>query len=139
MSATIKVILNILNQPPCFLRFLVSWFLTITVFTWLININLLVYILASPELTGAGKLAFISSAYGNYFRYIDNPIALTSILFSLLIAINLTLLWYLWRELSQKARLTKHNSGALAAMLGADCVSCGRSLGVTFNIDVCRT
>ena len=128
IAASPKLLLLILSRPRYLLWFIGSWFTTVTLFIWAINLNLLSYVLASPDLTASGKLTFILSAYGNYFRYIDNPIAFTSIIFSLLVAVNLTLLWYVWRETHQTARLTKQNSGALVAMLGAHCLSCGTSL-----------
>lgn len=125
---TVKIIKYVLAKPAYFILFLVFWFLTVTVFIWLLNINLLSYILASPDLSSGAKLSFVTGAYANYFRYFTNPAALSSIVFSLLAAANFTLLFYLWRRGSRIANNAKLNSGALAAMLGSHCISCGTSL-----------
>lgn len=109
------------------LFFMLFWFVTITLFIWIVNLNLLSYILVTPALTGNGKLRFVADAYANYFRYIINPIAFTSIVFSILVALNFTLLVFLWKEAGRRANLAKQNSGAFVAMLGAHCLSCGTS------------
>ncbi|HSH55473.1 MAG TPA: hypothetical protein VK983_01445 [Candidatus Limnocylindrales bacterium] len=122
------VIRQVLGSKPYLLRFVLIWFATVTVFIWLININLLAYILTSPVLGAAGKLSFIASAYANYFKYLNNPVALSSVIFSLLVALNFTLLIYLWREGKRKSKMVKSNAGAFVAMLGSHCISCGTSL-----------
>lgn len=109
-------------------RFFLLWFATITVFIWLININLLAYILKSPALSPGGKLVFIGNAYVNYFKYLDNPVALSSVIFSLLVALNFTLLLYLWKERKRRNSIVKNNAGVFAAMIGSHCISCGTSL-----------
>ncbi len=119
---------QVLSTRSYLWRFLVIWFATVTVFIWLININLLAYILSSPVLDAAGKLNFIAGAYVNYFKYLNNPVALSSVVFSLLVAINFTLLIYLWWERKRRSNIIKSNAGAFAAMLGSHCISCGTSL-----------
>ncbi len=119
---------QVLGSKPYLWRFALIWFATVTVFIWLININLLVYILSSPVLDGAGKLSFIGGAYVNYFKYLNNPVALSSVIFSLLVALNFTLLIYLWREGKRRSSMAISNAGAFAAMLGSHCISCGTSL-----------
>lgn len=127
MKQSITAIIAVLSQKRYFVNFLLFWFLTVTLFIWAINVNLLAYILTTPDLRPAGKVAFILSAYANYFKYINNPIAATSILFSFLVAVNLTLLLYLWHQTKVRSDMAKQNSGAFVAMLGAHCLSCGTS------------
>lgn len=119
---------QVLSSRTYLFRFLLLWFATITVFIWLININLLAYILSSPVLTAGGKIAFIANAYANYFKYLDNPVALSSVIFSLLVALNFTMLMYLWKEGKRRDAMAKSNAGAFVAMIGSHCVSCGTSL-----------
>ena len=125
---SVTIIRKVLSDKSYFWRFLLVWFATVTVFIWLININLLAYILSSTVLDAAGKLSFIASAYANYFRYVNNPVALSSVIFSLLVAINFTLLIYAWREGKRRSNMLKTNTGAFVAMLGSHCISCGTSL-----------
>lgn len=119
---------QVLGSRPYLIRFLLLWFATVTVFIWLININLLAYILISPVLGVSGKISFIVNAYANYFRYLDNTVALSSVIFSLLVALNFTMLLYLWKENKRRSALSKSNAGAFAAMIGSHCISCGTSL-----------
>lgn len=122
------VIKGVLRRGYYFRYYLLIWFITVTIFIWLININLLAYIVSSPDLTATGKIGFIASAYVNYFKYLTNPTALTSVIFSLLVSINFTLILYLWKEAKLKNNTAGSNAGAFVAMIGSHCVSCGTSL-----------
>ena len=122
-----SVIKQILKRRPYFRYFLLLWFITISIFLWLVNVNLLAYILSSPILTPIGKINFILDTYFDFFT-IDNPVSLSRLAFSLLLAINLTLLVFLWRVGKQRLGAVKSNSGALVAMIGSHCVACGTSL-----------
>lgn len=128
MKAEYAVTKRVLEQWHYLIRFLLLWFATVTIFIWLINVNLLAYILSSPALDIAGKLEFISSAYVNYFKYLDNPVALSSVIFSLLVALNFTLLVFLWREGKRRNAMATSNAGAFTAMIGSHCISYGTSL-----------
>lgn len=123
------IIKQILKRRPYFRYFLLLWFITISIFLWLVNINLLAYILGSPVLTPFGKIDFIFDIYLNFFK-IDNPVNLSRAVFSLLLAINLTLLIFVWRAGKQRLGAVKSNSGALVAMVGSHCVACGTSIVV---------
>lgn len=94
---------------------------------WLVNINLLAYIISSPVLTAIGKLEFIAAAYGNFF-ILNNPITLSRLVFSVLLAINLVMLIFVWRAGKQRSGAIRNNSGALVAMVGSHCIACGTSL-----------
>lgn len=124
---TYYVIKQILRRRLYFLYFLLFWFIAITVFLWLININLLVYILTTPVLRLMEKLDFIFDAYINFFK-LDNPVSLSRAVFSLLLAINLTMIVFLWRAGKQRPNLMKSNSGALLVIVGSSCVACGTSI-----------
>ena len=128
MTTEYAVTKRVLAQRPYLVRFLLLWFATVTTFIWLININLLAYILSSPVLSGSGKVAFIASTYVNFFKYLDNPVALSSAVFSLLVALNFTLLLFLWKEGKRRKIMSTSNAGAFAAMIGSHCISCGTSL-----------
>lgn len=122
-----SVIKQTLKRRPYFRYFILLWFITISIFLWLININLLAYILGTPVLTPLGKVDFIFDTYFSFFTF-DNPVSLSRLIFSLLLAINLTLLVFLWRAGKQRLGVVKSNSGALIAMIGSHCVACGTSL-----------
>lgn len=122
-----SVIKHVLGGQPYLRYFLWIWFITISLFIWLVNINLLVYILGSGILTISDKVGMISSAYVNFFLYIDNPVAVSRAIFSLLIAVNTTLLVYLWRESKKRQGMARKNGGALAVMVGSHCIACGAS------------
>lgn len=121
------VITQVFKQKPYLGYFLLMWFGAITIFLWLVNINLLAYIIGSPVLTAIGKLEFIATAYGNFF-VLNNPITLSRLMFSILLAVNLTLLIFVWRAGKQRSGAISSNSGALAAMVGSHCIACGTSL-----------
>src|SRR3990167_5531588 len=100
------VIKQILKRRPYFRYFLLLWFITISIFLWFVNVNLLAYILGSPILTPIGKIDFILDRYFNFFT-VDNPVSLSRSTFSLLLAINLTLLVFLWRAGKQRLGAVK--------------------------------
>lgn len=122
------LIKQILRTRPYFRYFLLLWFLTVTLFIWLININLLAFVLTAPVFTAVERADFILSAYANFFRYLNNPVALSSVIFSILVAVNFTLIVFLWREGKQRVKTAGGNVGAFVSMVGAHCVSCGTSL-----------
>lgn len=118
---------QILKRRPYFFYFILLWIFTVSIFIWLININLLAYILASPVLTPVGKIDYIFDIYISFFK-LDNPVSLSRAVFSLLLAVNLMLLVFLWRTGKQRQRAVKSNSGALVAVIGSHCIACGTSL-----------
>lgn len=120
------LIKKVLRTRPYFRYFLLLWLITISIFLWLVNLNLLAYIVSSPVLTPFGKIDFIFDTYTSFFT-ISNPVSLSRLFFSLLLAINLTLLVFLWRA-GQRQGVVRSNSGALIAMIGSHCVACGTSL-----------
>lgn len=122
-----SLIKKVIRTRPYLRYFLLLWFITISIFLWLVNLNLLAYILSSPVLTPLGKVDFIFDTYFSFFTF-DNPVSLSRLIFSLLLAINLTLLVFLWRAGKQRLGVVKSNSGALIAMIGSHCVACGTSL-----------
>lgn len=124
---SITLIKKVLKTRPYFRYFLLLWFITTSIFLWLVNLNLLAYIASSPVLTPFGKIDFIFDTYTSFFT-LDNPVSLSRLIFSLLLAINLTLLVFLWRAGKQRLGVVKSNSGALVAMIGSHCIACGTSL-----------
>lgn len=117
----------VLGQQPYLNYFLWLFFITVSLFIWLVNINLLVYILGSDALAISDKAAMISGAYVNFFLYMDNPVAISRAIFALLIALNTTLLIYLWRESKKRQGMARKNGGALVVMVGSHCIACGAS------------
>lgn len=107
--------------------FCLAWFITLSFFLWVTKVNLLAYILTQSGLNAAGKAIFILGAYVNFFSYIASPVALTSLIFSVLAAINITLLIY-FAEGAQRTGAVKGNAGALVAVVGSHCLTCGGSL-----------
>lgn len=121
------IIRQVLGQKPYFRYFLWLWFATVSLFLWVVKINLLVYIASSPILTFVDKIDYILDAYVNFLR-IDNPVALSRIVLSLLLAVSLTLMVYVWQTGEQRREAAKGNGGALVAMVSMHCVACGTSL-----------
>lgn len=124
----LSLLKNVLTVKRYTFYLLLIWFATVTVFIWLVNLNLLSYILSSPLLTSAGKAIFVIEAYFNYFRYLDNPVALSSIIFSFLVALNFTLIVFLWKQTKKRSSSLGTNAGTFVAMVGSHCISCGTSL-----------
>ena len=63
-----SVIKQILKRRPYFRYFLLLWFITISIFLWLVNVNLLAYILSSPILTPIGKIDFILEHVTKFYK-----------------------------------------------------------------------
>lgn len=121
------VVTQVITHRPYFRYFLLLWFVTVSMFLWFVNINLLAYIWNSSALTLIGKMDFTLDAYVNFF-IIDNPVSLSRAVFSLLLAINLTLMVFLWKTGKERKGAVKNNGGALVLMVGSHCVACGTAV-----------
>lgn len=118
---------QILKRKAYFRYLLLLWFSSVSIFLWLVNINLLAYILVSPVLSVADKLDIIFNVYISFFT-INDLFTLSRVVLSLLVAVNFTLMVFLWKAGRQRSVVVKNNSGALVAMIGSHCVACGTSL-----------
>ncbi len=119
------MIMEVLKQRKG--TFILVWFMTLSFFLWVTKINLLAYILSQSGLTAAGKIMFIVSVYVNFFTYIVNPVALSSLIFTILAATNITLLIHFARS-AQRTGVVKANTGTVVAVIGSHCLTCGGSL-----------
>lgn len=125
LKANFKAALSVLRQHK--LTFFITWFITLSFFLWVTKLNLLAYIFGQPSITPVGKVLFVLGAYVNYFTYIISPVALTSLIFTVLAAANITLLIHFTRN-AKRSGMVKGNTGALVALIGSHCLSCGGSL-----------
>lgn len=125
LKVNFAVVWGVLRQRKG--TFILVWWLTLSFFLWVTKVNLLVYILSQSSLNQVNKLVFIIGVYVSLFTYIANPVALTSLIFSLLAATNITLLIH-FAKLAKQADVARVNAGALVAVIGSHCLSCGGSL-----------
>lgn len=121
------VVKQVLRQKPYMRYFFLLWFATVSLFLWFVKINLLVYIASSSVLTFIDKIDYVLDAYVNFLR-IDGPVSLSRIVLSLLLAVSLTLMVFVWQTGKRRREAAKGSSGSLVAMVATHCVACGTSL-----------
>lgn len=126
------IILNVLKPLNYKLLLLLIWFLVITLFLWLPQVNLLAYIFTQAPMDTASKFGFFIEYYGRVLSGIGNPIILSLIIFSILTALSVVLLIYLIRNSkgsgSHYHGSGKAYSGVAAAAVGSHILSCGGTL-----------
>lgn len=127
-----QLLLAILRLPGYKLLLLGVWFLILTLFLWLPQINLAAYILTQAPLDFVGKLSFFLDYYGRVLSGISNPTVLTMVIFSLLTTISILMLIFMIRT-SKRIKLQYHShgkafSGVAAVAVGSHILSCGGTL-----------
>ncbi|HSH31296.1 MAG TPA: hypothetical protein VK963_01375, partial [Candidatus Saccharimonadales bacterium] len=61
-----QIIVTILQQPGYWRRLGLAWLAILSLFLWLRNINLFIYITTQSPLSAVGKLEFVIDVYGNF-------------------------------------------------------------------------
>jgi hypothetical protein len=108
-----------------------AWLITLTLFLLISRSSVIVYMLLSNQFSVATKLSFMWSVYRNYFTYLASPIVFTAFVFTLLAALNITLLIYMARALQQRGSRAG-SAGAAGAVIVSHVLSCGSSLLAPF-------
>jgi hypothetical protein len=108
------------------------WFLVITLFLWLPQVNLLAYIFTQAPMDFSSKIGFFVEYYGRVLSGIGNPIIFSLVIFSILTALSIVLLVYMVRN-AKGHDLNYHGSGkaysgVAAAAVGSHILSCGGTL-----------
>jgi hypothetical protein len=131
-SNNLTKILSVIKSPVYFWLFIFVWFVVITIFLWLPQVNLLAYIVSQAPLDSMGKISFILEYYGQVLFSIGNPIVLTLVIFSGLTALSIVLLIHLLRVgRENNIHVRTHGkaySGVFAAAFGSHLFSCGGTL-----------
>jgi len=111
--------------------FAASWLITLTLFLLISRSSVIVYVLLSPQYTLLMKLVFYGDIYRNFFAYLAMPIVYTAFAFTLLAALNITLLIYMARAMQQQGS-RRGSAGAAGAVIASHVLSCGSSLLAPF-------
>ncbi len=128
----IKNIAKIIWAKPYRYWLLPAWIFMLWLFTYLVNLNLFIYIFSTPTFTFAEKIAFVFQSFSNSFANLDDPRSLSLAIFSLLATVNILLMVRLFRERRSKKGLTKTGSATAVTLIGSHCVTCGGSLLAPF-------
>ena len=122
-------ITRVLARPAYSFLFIVLSILTLAVFLWVFNINLLLYIATSSNLSFVEKLSFFVGSFESIVTNFDSLGAATLLVFSTLFGLNITVLIYLIKSRSRTGKAgTKSGISAVAAAIGAGCAACGTSI-----------
>lgn len=97
---------------------------------WALNLQLLGFIFARPELSLLEKLAFVGQGYVGYLMNLAGPLPFSGLLFSILAGINLAMLVWVLRRQARAAGSGARRSGiaSVAALLGSGCAACGTGI-----------
>ena len=120
-----------LSKPGYVGLFVASWFAVLTLFLLISRSSVLAYVLLSSQFDAAGKLSFLAQVYANFFFYVTAPIVFTAFAFTLLAALNITLLVYMARVMERRVS-SKSSASAAAAVIASHVLSCGSSLLAPF-------
>lgn len=120
-------IVAVLARPKYALIALVTAFVVLGLLIWLFAFDTLLYVVALPDYPVGEKVQLLLSGYTNSFRYIDDPVIFTRVIFSGLAGIAAALYWFV-RTHTPKARNRKGLSGFVVALFASGCVACGTSI-----------
>lgn len=108
-----------------------SWLAVLTLFLGLSRSSVIAYMLLNPQFSALTKLTFLWDIYRNFFAYLFSPLVFTAFLFTVLAALNITLLMYMARAMERRAS-AKGSLGAAGAVIASHVLSCGSSLLAPF-------
>ncbi len=128
----IENIAKIMWGKPYRYLLLPLWISTLWLFTYLINLNLFVYIFSNPTLSFSEKVSFVVQSFTNTFANLTDPRPLSLAIFSFLATVNILLMIRLYRERRSKKDLTATGSATVVTLIGSHCVACGGSLLAPF-------
>lgn len=126
MHRIIQAIKRFLQQPTEKSRVIRYWFLTLSFLLLIPNLALLIEITFNqPLLTLGQRIGFVIEIYTNTFSYLFEPVTLSIVILSLVIAFNFAMIRFVRKQnRSTKGRL----SGTIAMLVSSHCVACGGSL-----------
>jgi len=107
------------------------WLATLWSFFYITNLGLFNEILNNSQLSGYEKFSFLLESFTNIFRFITDPKVLSVVVFSLIAAINLKLMWAVIKR-RQRRGLAGSSVGSGVALIGSHCLACGGSLLAPF-------
>ena len=114
-------------------RFAVVWLVTLWLFFYILNIDLFTSIVQNPTLSVSDKLGFLIDSFTNLFRYLNDPRVMSTMVFSLIAAINFILMWAVFRRKQKVSKSSMSSAvGSGAALIGSHCIACGGSLIAPF-------
>ena len=126
MKKLLLAVNRLLGQPGERSRLLRYWFLVLSFLLLIPNLALLIEITFNqPLLTLGQRIGFVIEIYSNTFRYLFEPITLSIVILSLVLAFNFAMIRFVRKKnRSARGRL----SGTLAMLVSSHCVACGGSL-----------
>lgn len=126
MRRLLRAISIILSTPGEKARLYCYWLAILSVIILIPNVGLIYEVLANQvTLPMVRRIAFVFSLYSNTFRFILEPVMLTTVLLSVVLALNFLVIRFV-----RKRNAVAHGrfSGTVAMLAGSHCVACGSSL-----------
>lgn len=121
-----------LSRPGYKLRLLVAWIIVLALFLWLPRINLLSYIFTQAPISFSEKLSYIFEDFARIASALNNPIVISTLIFSILTAVSIVLLIFMFktsRLLNTKAsKQSKTLIGVATTSIGSHLLACGGTI-----------
>jgi uncharacterized membrane protein len=126
MRKVAQAIKQVLREPGEKVRLFVYWFLVLSFLVLIPNIGFILEVLFNQTfLPWSERFNYVSSLYTNTFRFILEPVMLSLVILSFVLALNFLVIKFV----RQRNRAVGGRYGGTVAMLvSSHCVACGGSL-----------
>lgn len=126
MKRLLIALQNLLRQPGEKPRLLLYWFLVYSFLILVPNLGFIIEVLFNQTiLTLRERMQLVFSLYTNALQFLTEPVTLSIILLSVLLALNFLVIGYIRkRNQQQKGRFRS----TVAMLVSSHCVACGGSL-----------
>lgn len=126
MPKILLTVQRVLQEPGQKLRLLWYWFLVFSFLIIIPNLGFIYEVLFNQTVLPLGeRIAYALSLYTNSFRYLLEPVALSIMVLSVLLALNFLVIKFVRQNNRQQGGRFK---STLAMLVSSHCVACGGSL-----------
>ncbi|MEX0749054.1 MAG: hypothetical protein WD467_01815 [Candidatus Saccharimonadales bacterium] len=122
-----QAIRRLLSRPRYLLLAALLYPPVLWLFTYLSNLNLFIYVMRANFLSGRDKIEFLLSSFTNVFANLNDPLALSIVIFAGFATLNLVMLSYAIK-MNRRISGAKSSSAAALTLAGSHCIACGGSL-----------
>lgn len=126
MKKLYTAIIRILRQPGEKSRLLLYWFLVYSFLILVPNLGFIIEVIFNQTILPLGeRFQLVFALYTNPLRFLNEPVTLSIVLLSILLALNFLVIGYIRKKnQQQKGRLRS----TVAMLVSSHCVACGGSL-----------
>lgn len=125
MKVTLLFIFLLIRKR--WLLFLFIWLASLWLFLYLTSLDLFFYVISSPTFAGFEKVQFLLGSVGSIFRNLNDPRALSLLVFSFVASVNILLMLLSLRRRKSASGSGKSAVGSVTAIVGSHCLACGGS------------